>query len=362
MFRENSMLDFLTELSQKSTGFMPHGHCYLWEPSLVWLNVISDFIIFFSYLAISGTLIYMVLKVNKVPFQMVYVLFGIFVFACGITHIMEVLNVWKPHFWISGFFKAITAIASLGTAIILPFYFPKVKILIQNVVESAKMSALGEMAGGIAHEINNPIAVIMGTTEQLKRKIEIQQIESKQITEALTSIEKTAEKISKIISGLKSFSRNGENDPMEITSINRIIEDTLILCNDKFKNKDVELRVKAIAPLDIKCRSVQISQVILNLVSNALDAVEGLPEKWVEIQVTEEFNKLIISVIDSGKGIPDEVVEKMMNPFFTSKGIGKGTGLGLSISDRIVKAHGGKLAYQLKDNHTCFTIELGIDK
>jgi hypothetical protein len=76
-----------------SNQFMPHGHCYLWKPTLLWLNASTDTLIFLSYLAISAMLIVLVLKLKAIPFQMIYVLFGTFIFACGLTHLMEIFNI-----------------------------------------------------------------------------------------------------------------------------------------------------------------------------------------------------------------------------------------------------------------------------
>jgi C4-dicarboxylate-specific signal transduction histidine kinase len=109
----------------------------------------------------------------------------------------------------------------------------------------------------------------------------------------------------------------------------------------------------------IDCRAVQVSQVIINLLSNSMDAIDHLSEKWIKLSIRAlDDNTVLIKVRDSGHGIPNDVVEKMMNPFFTTKAVGKGTGLGLSISLGIIDEHKGKLYYQLVDNHTEFVIEL----
>src|SRR5262245_2854275 len=104
---------------------MPHGMCYLWYPPMLWLHVGSDLAIGLAYVSISATLGYLVYRIRDIPFQWIYVAFGIFIIACGGTHFMEVWTVWSAHYWTSGTLKLITAIASVGTAFVLPTLIPK---------------------------------------------------------------------------------------------------------------------------------------------------------------------------------------------------------------------------------------------
>jgi C4-dicarboxylate-specific signal transduction histidine kinase len=124
----------------------------------------------------------------------------------------------------------------------------------------------------------------------------------------------------------------------------------------------VNLDIVAVEDGQVNCRPTQLSQVLLNLLSNAFDAVSALSEKWVRLTVTQEEQKLIIKVIDSGNGIPSDIAEKIMQPFFTTKVIGKGTGLGLSISRGIIESHEGALFYDPSEKNTTFVIELPIHK
>ncbi|MEO8798968.1 MAG: PAS domain S-box protein, partial [Polyangiaceae bacterium] len=112
------MLDFFGQIFS-SDGFMPHGHCYLWMPSLLWLHVISDALTAISYTSIPITLLYFVRRRKDIPFDWMILAFGVFIIACGGTHAMAVVTVWTPLYWISGIIKAITAIASVATAIAL---------------------------------------------------------------------------------------------------------------------------------------------------------------------------------------------------------------------------------------------------
>lgn len=233
------------------------------------------------------------------------------------------------------------------------------EVLAQHkLVQSSKMSSLGEMAGGIAHEINNPLTIISGKVWQIKSKIEKGNIEPEKIIESLDIVAKTTDRIAKIIKGLRSFSRNSENDPMEVIILTQVIDETLELCRERFKNHSIELKLDLMPQLMIKGRSAQLGQVLMNLLNNAHDAVLNLPEKWVELHVTQVQQIIKITVTDSGHGIANNVVQKMMQPFFTTKDVGKGTGLGLSISKGIIEDHGGKLYYSGITGNTQFVIEI----
>lgn len=228
-----------------------------------------------------------------------------------------------------------------------------------KMVQSSKLSSLGEMAGGIAHEINNPLSIIQSKSRTLKKRLDAG-TDLEKCKEDLALIERTTDRIAKIIRGLRTFARNSEGDPMLPNKVGQIVADTLELCQERFKNHQIELRVNNAVDADLECRAAQISQVLMNLLGNAHDAVEHLPEKWVELNVTGSSNKVRISVVDSGKGIAPEVVEKLMQPFFTTKGVGKGTGLGLSISKGIIEEHHGRFIYDQDSANTRFVIDLPL--
>ena len=126
------MTSFLSGLFS-TDNFMPHGHCYFWKPELVWTIALSDGFTFLSYVAISATIIYLVMRVREIPFNGVYVLFGTFILACGFGHLMDLINIWKPTYYLSATVRVITAVASVGTAVVLPFYFSRIRDLAKGV-------------------------------------------------------------------------------------------------------------------------------------------------------------------------------------------------------------------------------------
>jgi signal transduction histidine kinase len=229
----------------------------------------------------------------------------------------------------------------------------------QTAIYSAKMAALGEMSGNIAHEVNNPLAAILLRAQRLCRMGEGDRLDHAQVLKTGRDIEKTATRIARIVDALRSFARDVEKDPMRPESLQRIVTDTVELCAERLRQHTIDLEVDPISPdLYVECRSVQISQILLNLVSNAHDAALGQPTRWVRISAEVAPAEVSIKVTDSGPGIPPELRPRIMEPFFTTKEFGKGTGLGLSVSKGIAEAHGGRLSYDPSARHTCFVLTL----
>jgi signal transduction histidine kinase len=231
-----------------------------------------------------------------------------------------------------------------------------------RLLHAEKMATLGEMSSGIAHEINNQLAVIRARAEQMAGLIERREFEDGRMSQALMAVERMCDRITKIIKGLRVFARDGERDPFAKVSLRKVVEETLEFCREKFKFHQVELRVRCDLEFpEVIGRQVQLEQVLLNLLSNSYDAVQAQKspsEKWIEVALTEYDDTWEISIIDSGPGIPGKVAERIMEPFFTTKEVGKGSGLGLSISSGIISEHGGTLQLDRDFPNTRFVIRL----
>ncbi|MGE3609982.1 MAG: sensor histidine kinase [Bacteriovoracaceae bacterium] len=231
-----------------------------------------------------------------------------------------------------------------------------------RLIAAAKFSALGEMAGGIAHEINNPLTIINGKISGVISGIQDGSIDKEKILKELSKVETTVERISKIIKGLNSFSRNSNEDQMELTSLTQIISECLDLCKEKINKREIELKIKIRNDIKVLCRPQQISQIIINLISNSYDALANASVRWIEIAAETNLDSVCISISDSGPGIPEHIREKIMQPFFTTKEVGKGTGLGLSISKGLAEEHKGSLELDLKSQHTKFILKLPLPR
>jgi PAS domain S-box-containing protein len=230
----------------------------------------------------------------------------------------------------------------------------------QQIAMNAKMSALGEMAGGMAHEINNPMGIIHARASDLKELAAEQEVvPAKTVIETMDKIRSTATRVTRITMALRKFSRDSQHDEPVETRVQDILDDTLAFCVERLRQNSVELRLTAVDPqLRLECRAGEISQVILNLLNNAVDAIQPLPEKWVAVEIRDCRDKLEIRVTDSGPGIPEHLRAKLGQPFFTTKEVGRGTGLGLSISRGIIEAHGGRLRLDTSCEHTRFIVQL----
>jgi PAS domain S-box-containing protein len=228
-----------------------------------------------------------------------------------------------------------------------------------NLIESSRMASLGEMASGIAHEINNPLTIILGRITLLKKRIEKNE-KPEVLNNEVNLIEKTVYRISNIVNGLRRLSRDNTKDPIEEFSIKKLIDESQELFAQKLKNKEIEFTHSCSQDCTIKAKSLQLSQVVVNLINNSIDAIEGLEQKWIKIIVEQKSEYCLIQVVDSGAGIPKDIASKLMTPFYTTKGPGKGTGLGLSLSKKMIEESKGKFYYDESKPNTTFCIELPL--
>ena len=222
-------------------------------------------------------------------------------------------------------------------------------------IHMGRLAALGEMAGGIAHEINNPMAIITGLLTINNERLLSENLskEIPKILERSKKIDHQVSRIVKIIDGLRSFSHSESSEELEEVSFKTIIESVLNLCEKKLNDLDVRVEIEC-GEINLKCHPIQIEQVILNLINNSADAISVMDEKWIKIKTSMRGGFVETSITDAGHGIKEEIANKVMQPFFTTKPIGKGTGLGLSISRSIIESHGGTLLFDPSSANTRF--------
>ena len=237
----------------------------------------------------------------------------------------------------------------------------KKEIIEQRILleSSAKLASLGEMSAGVAHEVNNPLTVILGHIDVLMRMTKNNNVDLERFNKGLELMKKSTLRIKSIIHSMKKISRDSSNDQFVEAKLEDIINDTLPLYETDLKNNDIEFSISPYSSdLVVFGDPTRLSQVILNLIMNAKDAIENIEKRWINLEITEDSENIKIQVTDCGNGIPLNLRDKMLNPFFTTKEVGRGTGLGLSISRGIIESHKGKLYFDFNCPNTRVVIEL----
>jgi PAS domain S-box-containing protein len=229
----------------------------------------------------------------------------------------------------------------------------------ERLTQSARLAALGEMASGIAHEINNPLTIVYARAEMIKESAASKTLDLEKVASWAGKISETSLKISKIVKAVRAISRNSDEDPFEPTSMRSIFDDMVELCAGRFLKDQIRFEVSLQdSDIQLECRKVQLGQVILNLLNNACDAVQQSKERWIKLEAFDLGDNIHISVTDSGPGISLELEQKIFLAYFTTKPVGQGTGLGLSLSQNIVHSHRGSLKLDRSKPHTCFVLQL----
>jgi signal transduction histidine kinase len=227
-----------------------------------------------------------------------------------------------------------------------------------NILMKAQMTSLIKMAKGMAHEINNPLAIVVGKTDRLIDDLKTDRKTKENLIADLEKIRKSSFRISKIIRSLLNFSEGSFDERAGVHSLNEILMALAEFAAVPGGHRSIEIKIECPENLQIYTKKDQLKQALLNLINNSIDAVENLPEKWIQINCRETAKGVVISVTDSGKGIPKELHDKIMLPFFTTKDVGKGSGMGLSVAFGIVKSLDGQISYDESSPNTCFNIVL----
>jgi signal transduction histidine kinase/ActR/RegA family two-component response regulator len=378
------MWAFFERLLDSST-LSPHGICLLWEPELIWLHVLSDAVIALSYFSIPVALSIFVSKRRDVDFGFIFWAFAIFITACGFTHVLSIVTLWVPVYGIEGLIKALTALASIVTAVILWPLVPKLLALPSpaqlRLAEAAlaqegrhrreaedmlrhaqKMEAIGQLTGGVAHDFNNLLTIISGNIEIAQRSLNLWSEASRErLTRAIANAAGGAQRAATLTQRLLAFARRQPLDPRSI-NVNQLIGGM----SEFFRRtlgENVDLEIVGGAGLwQAEVDPSQMESAILNLVVNAKDAMndavtdetEGKGKLTIETGnafIDESYSQhnadipvghyVQISVSDTGTGMSREVQAKAFDPFFTTKEPGLGTGLGLSQVYGFVKQSGG---------------------
>jgi two-component system NtrC family sensor kinase len=227
-----------------------------------------------------------------------------------------------------------------------------------SLVQAEKLAALGQLAAGVAHELNNPITAVIANTQLLQRELDPGRVDM----ESVELIEQAGKRAQRVVRGLLDFARQ-EAEEFHLVDVNHTIEQALSLVERQWKRAKVELiRDLSKDLLEVEGNADHLQGVWLNLLVNAHDALDGEPGKVV-VRSRKQNNFIVVSVEDNGVGIESQDLKRIFEPFFTTKAPGKGTGLGLATSFRIIEQHQGKIEVDSSPGSgTLFTVRLPIPK
>ncbi len=373
------MLEYFDILG-RARDLAPHGYCLLWQPELIWTHVIADALIAAAYFSIPIAIVRFVTGRKDIEFSWIFWLFALFIVACGTTHLMAIWTLWNADYGWEALIKVVTAIASVGTAIVLWPLIPKALAIPSPLqlreantalserirerdtaldqlkreiadreraeaalVQAQKMDAVGQLTGGIAHDFNNLLAVVIGNLDMIQRTTA--EPRTKRMAEnSLLAAERGA----KLTSQLLAFSRiqRLELKPTIVGPLIGRIED--LLKHTLGPNIQLQLDIGG-ADIPVRADQTQLELAVLNLGINARDAmpsggtlsISTRPRQIAGDAELMDGEYLEIRVSDTGTGMPPEVAARAFDPFFTTKPVGAGTGLGLSMVYGVARQSGG---------------------
>ncbi|HEY9738690.1 MAG TPA: HAMP domain-containing sensor histidine kinase, partial [Trichocoleus sp.] len=342
-----------------SDGFIPHGHCYLWQPGLVWLHLASDLLTGLAYVAISATLAILVYRTRKeIPFHWMLLAFGTFIVACGSTHFMAVWTLWHPTYWLAGALKAITAFASVATAVALPALVPRSVLLVEEAklseerrlhLESAneKLKELDliktQFFANVSHELRTPLTLILGPTEKLLEETDLEAEQRRSLEVIARNARLLLKQVNDLLDVSKLEAKGMEVYPGDF-DLAQLVRRTAANFDGLAQEKQVAFVVDTPDAVPVQLDEAKVERIVLNLLSNAFKFTPEGGTIRCAIATTHHANSpaeaginpaVTITVEDSGPGIPQPLQEVIFERFRQGEGSANrrygGTGLGLAI-------------------------------
>jgi signal transduction histidine kinase len=358
-------MEFLSEFFSGQT-FMPHGMCYLWKPGLVALEVVSNALIGLSYLAISTTLTVLVYRLRDIPFKVMYLAFGLFIVTCGLTHFLDIWVIWFPIYWVDGFVRAVTAAASVGTAIALPALVPRAITLVRasrvaqrrglqvegalrdlgTSLERAKQldELKSTLFANVSHELRTPLQLILGPASALVRGTNLTDAQRRDIDTIIRNARLLLKQVNDLldVARLEAGKTNVDYETTDVAQLLRVVARNFD-AHAHSREMSWQLDIPAIVHAQVDVTKVE--RVLLNLLSNAFKFTPA--GGTVRLALRQESSQLFIDVEDSGPGVALEQQRVIFERF--RQGDEKltrqhgGTGLGLAIVKDFVELLGGSV-------------------
>lgn len=225
-------------------------------------------------------------------------------------------------------------------------------------IQSSKLATVGEMAAGLTYELGNPLTIIQGMTNKIDLLLD-RGADKEELKLDVSKVRNASERMGKLIHSLRSFSRDDSKTKLKKTSVKEIIDTTLNLIVYRLDQEGIDFKISEIKDeYQINAQMVFVSQVLVNLFLNSVDAISELDEKWIHLDISDDEENIFIRISDSGSGIAGNIVKQIFQAFYTTKEVGKGTGLGLSLCKEIMSQHNAKLTYETYNGHTSFLLQI----
>lgn len=263
-------------------------------------------------------------------------------FAPVVSGFWSPLNIYElAHFHASNVVIYIT----MGISLRNGFEFRREVIsLNEKMAAASQFLFLGKMASGIAHEVNNPLAIINGVVGRIKRGSDPDDLK---LHEGLNKIETMVSRISKVTQGLLYFSKDSGGEALETVDLRKVVQDIHALTSERLKNSNVEFQLGVPdEPCHVSLQAGQVRLALVEVLDNAIDAVKDCEQPKIELTIARAEDRVMVSIADNGRGISPEIIHEIMQPFFTTKEVNQGMGLGLSVAQGIVRRNKGEIQIQ----------------
>ncbi len=231
--------------------------------------------------------------------------------------------------------------------------------LFEKLAGASRMAALDRLAGGVGHEINNPLMILSLNADLLASEMEGAQVDRKRMLKQIEQIRNARDRIKVIVSSLMSIGAGNPDDPPKPVAVESILDAVKNLCSERFTKTGIRFDVAPCDPkLTVCAQRMLVGQAFVHLLNNAFDAALDSKDKWIRIDVIDEKDEVLFKVMDSGAGIPQAVGERIFDPFFSTKEVGQGVGLGLSLARKYIELQGTALTLDRSCGNTCFSFAL----